>query len=198
MQRAFLLTAAAFAMVPAAASAEVVVVDARANSSTGGVGAATSFVFTAGQAFRVQSSLTDLWSAGALPRWSNANGLTGNLFATGSDESGQAAGTLIGQNFGLHNQGGLSAPFGALVARFGGPGGVYQLIGASFIGTAAGNGPLELFYWDSNNGDNRGSITFNVLAGVPEPASWAFMILGFGVVGAAVRRRKQRTSVRYA
>ncbi|HEX7944740.1 MAG TPA: PEPxxWA-CTERM sorting domain-containing protein [Phenylobacterium sp.] len=31
--------------------------------------------------------------------------------------------------------------------------------------------------------------TFAPLAGVPEPASWALMILGFGAAGAAMRRR---------
>lgn len=30
--------------------------------------------------------------------------------------------------------------------------------------------------------------------GVPEPATWAFMILGFGGVGAAVRRRRQQAA----
>ena len=35
-------------------------------------------------------------------------------------------------------------------------------------------------------------------AAVPEPASWAMMIAGFGVVGGALRRRKTRTSVRFA
>lgn len=33
---------------------------------------------------------------------------------------------------------------------------------------------------------------------VPEPASWALMLVGFGVAGAAMRRRAQRVSVRFA
>ncbi len=32
--------------------------------------------------------------------------------------------------------------------------------------------------------------TISPIAGVPEPAAWALMILGFGVVGGAMRRRK--------
>jgi hypothetical protein len=36
-----------------------------------------------------------------------------------------------------------------------------------------------------------------VTAPVPEPAAWALMILGFGLIGAAMRRRV-RTTVRYA
>ncbi|RIK47675.1 MAG: hypothetical protein DCC57_14050, partial [Chloroflexi bacterium] len=32
---------------------------------------------------------------------------------------------------------------------------------------------------------------------VPEPATWAMMILGFGVIGAAIRRQRRQT-VRYS
>ena len=31
-------------------------------------------------------------------------------------------------------------------------------------------------------------------AAVPEPASWALMIAGFGLTGAALRRRRYRTA----
>lgn len=34
--------------------------------------------------------------------------------------------------------------------------------------------------------------------GVPEPGTWATMILGFGAMGAAIRRRKARTTVSFA
>ena len=33
---------------------------------------------------------------------------------------------------------------------------------------------------------------------VPEPATWAMMIAGFGLTGAAIRRRKTRIAVTYA
>jgi hypothetical protein len=33
---------------------------------------------------------------------------------------------------------------------------------------------------------------------VPEPATWAMMIGGFGMVGAAMRRRKAQVRVTYA
>ena len=83
-------------------SARAVTVDvfAQANSSTGGAGALTGVFLTLGQAFTVSAGLDDLWSAGALPRWSNADGLTGDRFVTGTDESGEAAGIKIGIDFG--------------------------------------------------------------------------------------------------
>ena len=92
----------------AASQAMPFVVDAYANSSSGGTGASTVSLL-AGQSFSVSVAPNDLWNAGALPRWSNADGLTGNLFATGSDDSGQSAGTQIGQNFGPHRNHGVLA-----------------------------------------------------------------------------------------
>lgn len=45
-----------------------------------------------------------------------------------------------------------------------------------------------------------GSLTARATAPVPEPATWALMILGFGLVGGAIRStiRRQKVSVRYA
>lgn len=40
------------------------------------------------------------------------------------------------------------------------------------------------------------TYTISAVAGVPEPASWAMLLLGTGMVGAAVRRR--RTQVAFA
>ena len=184
------VAALALAAAPAAHAATFVV-GAAANSSSGGTGLATVSL-NAGDAFTVSASLTDIWNAGPLPRWSNANGLVAPLFATGTDESGAAAGTQIGAAFGTHTQSGLTAPFGALVGEIGG---VYQFLGANFSGSAWGTGTLNLFYWDSNAGDNTDFITVDVSSGVvPEPASWAMLIAGFGLVGAAARRRRATTA----
>ena len=40
--------------------------------------------------------------------------------------------------------------------------------------------------------------SFAALAAVPEPAVWLQMILGFGVIGGALRYRRRRTAVRFA
>ena len=42
---------------------------------------------------------------------------------------------------------------------------------------------------DSFYGDNSAGISLNIAA-VPEPASWALMLAGFGLVGTLVRRRR--------
>lgn len=185
MLRTLSLAAASIGFA-AAAHATAFTVDAAANSSSGGTGAAT-ISLTAGESFSVSVAATDLWNAGALPRWSNADGLTGNLFATGSDDSGQVAGTLIGAAFPLWSQGNLTAAYGTLVGQIGG--GDYFAIGTNFSGVAATSGVLKLYYWDSNAGDNTEHITANITA-VPEPDSLALMLAGLGVMGTLVRRRK--------
>jgi hypothetical protein len=47
------------------------------------------------------------------------------------------------------------------------------------------------------NGAYGGSLAFNAAA-VPETATWGMMILGFGMIGAAARSRKVKTSVKFA
>ena len=56
---------------------------------------------------------------------------------------------------------------------------------------------LDVLGWSGANAGNTGvtpvGTVFNLTA-VPEPASWALMVAGFGLVGAAVRRRGAATA----
>ena len=72
-------------------------------------------------------------------------------------------------------------------------------------------GPIGLFM-DSSSCSNQPTVTFNLsspegielmalgwnprVAAVPEPATWTMMILGFGGIGAALRRRHPKPTVR--
>ena len=63
--------------------------------------------------------------------------------------------------------------------------------GFSFNG-AFGNRNI---YWNGNNYRDFGQadVTFSIsaiTAGVPEPATWALMLIGFGAMGVALRRRR--------
>jgi len=164
-------------------------VKAYENSTSGGTGVDT-FALLAGQSFSVSVAVDDLWNAGALPRWSNANGLTGNLYygpGTDAQVPVYANGTLIGRNFGTLTLNGLTAAYGTLVGQIGS--GNYFAIGSSYTGVASASGTLKLFYFDSNYGDNSGSILATVTA-VPEPESYALLLAGLGLMGAVARRRK--------
>ena len=148
-------------------SARAVLVDvyANANSLRGGT-PVSSIYLTSGQLFTVSADPGDLWNAGILPRWSNADGLVKNLYATGADESGQPVGTLIGRDFGLYSYDGFSAPFGMLVGKIGSQ---YIRLGTHYSGTAPDSGWLQLLYWDSNNFDNTQQITALSVAVTPVP-----------------------------
>ncbi len=48
------------------------------------------------------------------------------------------------------------------------------------------------------SGTNAASLTFSPLTGaVPEPATWAMLIVGFGMIGAAARYRRRSTRVAF-
>lgn len=50
----------------------------------------------------------------------------------------------------------------------------------SFTGRGFGN---------ASSGSYAGTLTFTNVPGVPEPATWAMMLLGFGILGFSLRRR---------
>jgi Protein of unknown function (DUF642)/PEP-CTERM motif len=61
----------------------------------------------------------------------------------------------------------------------------------SFNGTFVGTGGATTLSFVNTNGCCNGGIALDGVAvsAVPEPASWALMIAGFGLVGAAARRK---------
>jgi PEP-CTERM motif-containing protein len=74
--------------------------------------------------------------------------------------------------------------------------GNFFLIGTSFSGVApAGGGDLLLWFFDQNNSDNTEHITATVttdsVGGVPEPSTWAMMILGFFGIGFVAHRKRK-------
>ncbi|GHF23594.1 hypothetical protein GCM10017044_17690 [Kordiimonas sediminis] len=58
----------------------------------------------------------------------------------------------------------------------------------SFLSGSANVTAMGLAFDD---GERYYSFSGNIVSGVPEPSTWLMMIMGFGVVGVAVRRRRQ-------
>lgn len=55
------------------------------------------------------------------------------------------------------------------------------------------------YLWTWGQGATADSLTIQVNSAVPEPATWAMMLLGFGLIGGAMRyRRRQQPKVNFA
>ncbi|MEO7411612.1 MAG: FxDxF family PEP-CTERM protein [Sphingomicrobium sp.] len=66
------------------------------------------------------------------------------------------------------------------------------------LGIGAGNFTLTVQGTPgTQNGSFGGSVAFVAQSAVPEPATWAMMLMGFGGIGVAMRRRR-RTGVQFA
>jgi hypothetical protein len=118
-----------------------------------------------------------IWNAGGPPnRDSTADGINPIYYAPPPPVDGAtySYGSLVG-----HDSGG------------------YFFIGASPITLTGHSGILTVGYWDTIYGDNFGTQTLSVSA-VPEPTTWAMMILGFMGVGFMAYRRKGRSTFRFA
>jgi hypothetical protein len=65
-----------------------------------------------------------------------------------------------------------------------------------FDPNAPGNYEVTLSFVDTANSDSLGSVTeyINATSAVPEPATWAMMLIGFGLVGLQLKRRNAARS----
>lgn len=121
-------------------------VKAKENSVSGGTGLITGITLSKGEILTVSVPADDKWRAGVGERESNANGLS-NPF---------------GADFGFHTHKGFSFLFGSLVGSLD-DGKTFFAIGTRLEMTIlCPTGRLLLYYWDSNNQDNTGSITATV------------------------------------
>ncbi len=85
----------------------------------------------------------------------------------------------LGQMFWIGD--GLTGTGSGLSQIFIAPAGATRL----FLGTVDG------FEWSNNSGAYDVTVNYAGLGGaVPEPATWAMMVAGFGLAGAAMRRRR--------
>ena len=137
----------------------------------------------------------------------DAEGYVGGAFGSGARMDGGPALTGIGSATALPsffidptNSGPpiwLNALLGSFVDASGAVLGTSFATGNDAFMVVAPTGAVALLLglnddiFDDNSGALRVSVTgSSVIAGVPEPASWALMITGFGLSGALLRRRR--------
>ena len=108
---------------------------------------------------------------------------------------GSFAGDLLVGNFGNGMINAYNATTGAFVGALDGSDGSPLVIDGLWgltvgNGSAAGGSLNTLFFTAGPNGESDG--LFGSLA-VPEPSTWAMLLLGFGALGLAAMRRRRRT-----
>jgi hypothetical protein len=112
---------------------------------------------------------------------SDARGLAfGTLFPTANEASLIAALASLQAGTGTDDDYGLLTDFASSVSQYGPNGDAAFLFGGSFTAIAFSDGQII---------GTGTSFATAAPDGVPEPASWAMAVLGFGAVGAAMRRR---------
>jgi PEP-CTERM motif len=68
---------------------------------------------------------------------------------------------------------------------------------SAIVNVGAGGQNFSAFLRDTPITDNHGGISLS-LASVPEPATWAMMIMGFGMIGGAYRSRRTTAKLNFA
>ena len=66
----------------------------------------------------------------------------------------------------------------------------YQAYNLTFTGASG-----QVSFIDSGPASQQGNLIDNVAVSVPEPATWAVMMLGFGGMGAAMRNKRRKLAV---
>ena len=69
----------------------------------------------------------------------------------------------------------------------------FSAFGLPLTDLAAGNYRLTIIGTSPNSGSFTGNVRI-ATAAVPEPATWALMLLGFGAVGAVMRRQRKQSA----
>ena len=184
IKRTFFL--AACSLIAATASAEIVQTTSSSVGGPGGVYFGTIDQFD-GPLWKVRIDITGGVGAAGLGADTPFTGSVGGVFSSPTD--GIYVGTALGTS--------STSCTGSYCSYFFGASSSQTITGAAlalFIGTGtltysdASGLSISLPQYDYYRGTTTATVTY--FAGTPEPATWALMVGGFGLVGAAMRRRR--------
>ncbi len=134
--------------------------------------------------FNVGDTVTLTWALSGNQRGGGADNFLAGFVFGGATQTDNV--TFFGTNFGSFNGSSLNGTLLGVASS-------YAWTTSSFSFVAGSAGTLKA-YLGTESADNVGPVVDNVslsiTGGVPEPATWAMMILGFGFAGAALRRRR--------
>ena len=159
-------------------------VDLDGSTGPGSITSLSSFSFNAGDIIRLTGVLGGSQRSGAMDPFGLAFEFAGNT-------------TVIDYGF---NWGGsdiivVPSTTGLGIGSYSGIAGTAGFAPHSIFFTAGSAGSLK-FVFSTTSADNIGPLLDSVKltidsTAVPEPAAWAMMLAGFGLVGAAMRRREK-------
>jgi hypothetical protein len=163
-------------------------------STNGGGSLPPSIPVVGGETLLITAKgLVNCCDTAGFPGTSGPNGFTGNPFGGSGSAITNSTGSFVGEFTDLTGafplagvfNGGTETPFTVGTSDT-----VVVPVGATLLyfglPDAAGFNGSSGYY-----SDNSGSFTVNIAA-VPEPASWATMLFGVGMVGAGLRMNRRR------
>lgn len=121
------------------------------------------------------------------PDNSNLVLINASLFNTVITVAGGGGTGGTSNGFLVHNSATYSGP--GDLALFSGPGSINTLITAQANSTVAGDGIDVQF---ATTADGYGTVTYAYTPAVPEPGSYAMLLLGLGLMGTLARRQQVR------
>ena len=121
-------------------------------------------------------------------------GVSSNLFSDNLNLGFAPSITAFGID--LEGFGGVNGPWVVNLRSGASTIATFNLATGGFFGVTSTIAFDSVYLDKPDTGGVLDNLSFGVAASVPEPASWALMIVGFGMVGASVRRRSHSQALR--